>query len=305
MDGGSTANPARRAAPAPRSQPEQSILRDLVPMRPQGAVEIVDRATHLLRTRARDLAVISLGVNLPVWLVLAIVLRERWAAGLTDNVQWFWSGLVPDPFLFLTSGADGSSWAFALGRALPSLGLAVTGAACGLLVQSWSQGRPLTGAAALACVARRGHRLLLLWAIVHAVEILTVVGVLVGPVAFGVAAPLWAMEGQGAWVTLRRSWTLARSELGRVLGTVATATFVAALVSAILGGATLAVLYGLIGEWTDLGGTASVSLVGVLPHLVLDPLLGLSMALLALDLQVRVDGADLRAEIAALRPVAR
>ncbi len=54
-------------------------------------------------------------------------------------------------------------------------------------------------------------------------------------------------------------------------------------------------------QWSNLGGTAAVSLSGVLPHLVMDPLLALCMALLALDLRVRVEGADLEAELQELQ----
>ncbi len=137
------------AAPAPRSQPTDAWLRDLVPMRLQGPIEIIDRATQVVRTRLGDFLVISLGVNLPIWLVLAVVLRNDWARGLDSNVQWFWSSVVPEPFLFATTGtgAHGTTVGFLLGRGLPSLGLAVTGAATGVLVASWSAGRAMTGGA--------------------------------------------------------------------------------------------------------------------------------------------------------------
>lgn len=292
-----------RPAPSPRSQPERTLLRDLVPLRPQGPVELVDRATHIFRTRFRDLAFVSLAVHLPIWLFLAIVLREDWARGLNDNLLWYWSSLVPEPFLggLLAEDALGGGWiAAVLGRALPSVGLAVVGAASGHLLGSWSRGRPMTGPEALVAVARRGHRLLALWALVHLLEIGSVVGVVLGPFVFGIAAPLWALEGGTVTATIARSWRLSLRQLGRVLAAVTTATFVASLVTLLLGGALVLILFGFLGRWADLGGTAAVGLSGVLPHLVLDPLLAVSMALLAIDLRVRVEGADLEAELTEL-----
>lgn len=292
-----------RPAPTPRSQPERTLLRDLVPLRPQGPVELVDRASHIFRNRFGDLAFITLAVHVPIWLILAIVLRDDWARGLNDNFLWYWSGIVPEPFIvgLAANGNVAGGWFGALlGRALPSLGLAVVGAACGFLVGSWSRGEPMSGAEALRAVSRRGHRLVALWALVHALEIGTVIGVVLGPFAFGVAAPLWAMEGRSVPATLARSWRLSLRQFGRVLGAVTSATFVASLVTLVLGGALVLILFGALGQWSDLGGTATVGLSGVLPHLVLDPLLALSMALLAVDLRVRVEGADLEAELVEL-----
>jgi len=273
-----------------------------VPLRPQGPIEIVDRATQLLRTRARDVLVISLGVNIPMWLILAAALRDEWARGLTANAQWFWSSVLPEPFLFATSGSgsNGSTLTFVLGRALPSIGLAITGAAAGHLVGAWSRGQELTGTQALQLVARRGHKLLALWAIVHILEIFTGVGLVLGPLIFGIAAPLWAIESLSVGRTISRSWSLCISQLHRTAAAVGVATFISALIGALLAGAPLLFLYSVADRWVDLGGTATVSLAGVLPHALLDPLLALSMALLALDLKVRVEGADLTDELEAL-----
>lgn len=283
------------AAPAPRSQPERAWLRDLVPLRPQGSIEIVDRATQILRTRARDLVVISLGVNVPMWLILAAVLRDEWARGLVDNPQWFWSSLLPEPFLFSTAGTGlhGSTLTLVLGRALPSIGLATTGAAAGFMVGAWSKGLPMTGTEALVAVARRSHKLMAVWALVHVIEIATCVGVVIGPIIFGITAPLWAIESLSVRGAITRSWQLCRRQLHRSTGTVTVATGISLLVGGLLGGAPLIFLYAIAGQWIDLGGTATVALAGVLPHAVIDPLLAMAMALLAIDLKVRVEGADL------------
>jgi MFS family permease len=267
-------------------------------MRPQGPVEVIDRATQVLRTRLADFLIVSVGVNVPIWLVLAIVLRSDWARGVSDNVQWFWSSIVPEPFLLATAGGGHhGTITFLLGRALPSLGLAVTGAATGMLVAAWSTGRALTGGQALAQVLRRGHQLLMLWMAVHVLETVTVVGLVVGPFVLGIAAPLWGMQPAGFWTTVRHSVRLSLSELGRSFLVVVLATVLAVLIGGLLGGAPFLIVSRITGSWTDLGGTAVVSLTGALPHLVMDPLLTLSMALLALDLRVRVEGADLRAEL--------
>jgi len=293
------------AAPAPRSQPEKQWLRDLVPLRPQGPVELIDRATQIMRTRIRDLATITLGVNLPVWLLLAAVLRGEWARGLNDNPQWFLSSLLPEPFLLATagSGTHGSTWAFVLGRGLPSLGLAVTGAAAGTLLANWGAGRPMTGAEALVRVARRGHRVLLLWGAIHLLLLVSVVGLFLGPLAFGIAMPLWAIEETTTFSAIRRSWALSAKQLGRVFLTVVLATGLSLLVGVLLSAVPLLALFVVGSNWTDLGGTGLVALTGAIPHLVIDPLLAMSMALLALDLKVRVEGADLTAELDELHHV--
>lgn len=289
------------AAPQPRTRPVGSDLRDLVPLRPQGPIEIVDRATQVFRTRAKDLLAVSLAVQVPVWLMLAAALRDQWAKGLNDNAAWYWVAIVPDPILFVLAADDatsGGALIFILGRGLPSLALAVIGATCGLLVREWAQGNALGGLDALSQVARRGHHVLALWAMVHLLEIATCVGVVVGPLILGIAAPLMMLERIGPVQTLVRCWRLARVGFGRALALVPTATLVASLTGGLLGVLPLPLLFALAGDWIDLGGTAVTALSGALPHLVLDPLLALAMALFALDLKVRFEGLDLEVALA-------
>jgi hypothetical protein len=289
------------AAPAPRTRRPGADLRLLVPLRPQGPIEVLDRATHLLRTRLADLLTISVIVQVPIWLVLALVLRDDWAAGVSDNVAWFWLAIAPDPVtlaLLSDDATSASTLAIVLSRALPSLGLAAIGAACGVLVHDWSLGRPTAATDALVRVARRGHVLVAMWAIVHGIEIATCVGVVLGPLVFGVAAPLWAMEELGPWRTIQRCWRLAIPRFWSLCISVPVATLVSTLVGGALGAVGLLLLASLTGGWVDTGGTAMTALAAALPHLLLDPLLATCMALLALDLKVQVEGYDLEVELA-------
>jgi len=272
-------------------------MRALVPLTPQGPVELVDTATHLLRTRFADLMSVSLAVQVPVWLVLALVLRDRWATGLADNDAWLWAAALPDPFAILVAfGNDfeGGILAVTLSRVLPSIGLAVTGATCGVLVRDWCTGRPTRGLEALGQVARQGHRLLALWALVHAAEVFTLVGIWLGPIVFGAAAPLLGMERVSAMGAFRRSWSLSLRNAGRALATVVCASFVASLVGGLLAGVPLILVAGFFGNWVDLGGTAATAMASAVPHLFIDPLLAMAMAVLALDLKVRSEALDLQ-----------
>jgi hypothetical protein len=289
------------AAPEPRTRRPGADLRLLVPLRPQGPIEVIDRATHLLRTRLADLLTVGVVVQVPIWLVLAVLLREDWAAGVSDNQAWFWVAVAPDPVtlgILASDATDSSTLAIVLSRALPSLGLAVIGAACGVLVHDWSRGRPTRATDALARVGRRLHGLLALWAIVHAIEILTCVGTVLGPLVFGVAAPLWAMEELGPWQAVVRSWRLSIARFWALCLSIPVATLVAALTGGAIGVVALPILLGLSGGWVDVGGTGATALLAALPHLVLDPLLATSMALLALNLKVQVEGYDLEVELA-------
>lgn len=289
------------AAPAPRTRRPGADLRLLVPLRPQGPIEVLDRATHLLRTRLADLLTISAAVQIPIWLVLALVLRDDWASGVSDNVAWFWLAIAPDPVTLALLADDttaASTFALVLSRALPSLGLAVIGAACGVLVHDWSRGRPTRATDALVRVARRGHVLVAVWAIVHVIEIATCIGVVVGPIVFGVAAPLWAIEELGPWQTIQRCWRLALPRFWSLCVSVPVATLVSALVGGAIGAVGLALLAATTGGWIDVGGTATTALAAALPHLLLDPLLATCMALLALDLKIQVEGYDLEVELA-------
>jgi len=263
---------------------------------------VIDRATHLLRTRAGDLLAISVGVQVPIWFLLALVLRDDWASGASDNLAWFWLALFPDPVTFgilLDEAESAGPLGVVLSRALPSLGLAVVGAACGRLVHEWALGRPQSGTEALIAVLRRGHVLIALWAIIHVVEIVTCIGIPLGPLVFGVAAPLWGMESQlGPWRAFVRSFRLSLRRFWWLCLSIPIASLVAAITGGLLGGAGLPILLSLTGGWAGAGGTATTALAGALPHLVLDPLLATSMALLALDLKVQVEGYDLEVELA-------
>jgi hypothetical protein len=293
------------AAPAPRTRRPGADLRLLVPLRPQGPIEVLDRATHLLRTRLADLLTVSVVVQVPIWLVLAVLLREDWAAGVSDNQAWFWVALLPDPVtlgILASDATDASTFAIVVSRALPSVGLAVIGAACGVLVHDWSRGRPTRATGALARVGRRLHVLLALWAIIHAIEILTCVGTVLGPLVFGVAAPLWAMEEEtGPWQAVTRSWRLSIARFWSLCLSIPVATLVASLTGGALGAIFLPIVIMVSGGWVDAGGTGATALVAALPHLVLDPLLATSMALLALDLKIQVEGYDLEVELAESR----
>ncbi len=288
------------AAPAPRTRRPGADLRLLVPLRPQGPIEVLDRATHLLRTRLGDLLTISVAIQVPLWLGLAVVLRDDWAAGVSDNVAWFWLAIVPDPItvaLLADDATSASTFAIVTSRAVPSLGLAAIGAACGVLVHDWARGRPTTAIDALGRVARRGHLLVALWAIVHLIEIGTCIGVVLGPIVFGVAAPLWAIEELGPWRTVQRCWQLVRPRFWWMCISVPVATLVSTLVGGAIGAVGLFLLASLTGGWVDVGGTAATALAAALPHLLLDPLLATCMALLALDLKVQVEGYDLEVEL--------
>ncbi|MGI8940231.1 MAG: hypothetical protein ACR2JF_18840 [Iamia sp.] len=271
-----------------------------MPLRPQGPIEVVDRATSLLRTRMGDFATISLAVQIPIWLVLALLLRDDWSTGIEDNLAFFWLALFPDPVtigLLADRATDGTTVALVLSRLLPSLGLAFTGGACGILVHDWSRGRATTGGEALLQVARRLPSLVGLWAVIHALLVVTCIGLALGPLVFGIAAPLWAMEGLGPWsgvvrsfrLSLRRFWTLCLS--------IPVATLVAGLTAALLGLVGIPILSALTGGWVDAGGALATALAGALPHLVLDPLLATAMALIALDLKVQAEGYDLEVEL--------
>jgi len=292
------------AAPAPRTRRPGADLRLLVPLRPQGPIEVLDRATHLLRTRLADLLTVSAVVQVPIWLVLAVLLREDWAAGASDNQAWFWVALLPDPVtlgILASDATDSSTFAIVVSRALPSVGLAVIGAACGVLVHDWARGRPTRATGALARVGRRLHVLLALWAIIHAFEILTCIGTVFGPLVFGVAAPLWAMEDTGPWQAVTRSWRLSIARFWALCLSIPVATLVASLTGGALGAVALPIVIGVSGGWIDAGGTGATAMIAALPHLVLDPLLATSMALLALDLKVQVEGYDLEVELAEAR----
>lgn len=279
-----------------------------MPLRPQGPIEVIDRATHLLRTRAADFLTISLGVQIPIWLILALVLRDEWAGGVNDNIAWFWLALFPHPVtlgLLIDRAGDASTFGILLSRALPSFGLAVVGGACGVLVHDWSLGRATRGGEALLRVARRLHVLLAMWAIIHVLQLVTCIGVALGPLVFGIAAPLWGMEGLGAWSGVVRSWRLSFRRFWPLLLSIPIATLVSGLTGGLLGAIGVPILLSLTGGWVDAGGTAATALAGALPHLVLDPLLATAMALIALDLKVQAEGYDLEVELAEAEQSAR
>jgi hypothetical protein len=179
----------------------------------------------------------------------------------------------------------------------PMIALVFVAAAIARLVAAWHVGHDLALGELLRGSAGRAVPLLVAWVLVHALELVSVIGFGVLPLAvmtwFLVTAPVIGAEGLGPVAAMRRSARLVSRRFWRVLGLALLSVLVELLFENAIG--LLPTVLGLF-VGTDGIGWVIPAAVSILTQLVTMPVVAGITVLIYLDLRVRTEGLDLELE---------
>ncbi|MGH1505947.1 MAG: hypothetical protein ACRBI6_20530 [Acidimicrobiales bacterium] len=274
---------------------EEPVRRPIVVAdRPLGAIDLIDGAFTVIRSAPKVIVSLAALIVLPVAVFQGLVLRDT--LGETSLLDSLETGALVDeeqPFSF---GVGTQAMLFLLDW----LVLSLIGVVVALVVDEHRQGREAT----VSSIVRRLVPLLPRWALafvlVHVVElvglVLLVLPGLAAVVALSLTSPVLALEGLGAWASLRRSATLVRRSPGVVL-----------VVMLVLFGVSYAVSYAIellpsIGLFVLPPDAAwPLSSVSVLLNaIIMQPVTAAAMTLVYFDLRYRTEAYDLDLRRAAL-----
>ncbi|MEZ5281931.1 MAG: hypothetical protein R2770_15840 [Acidimicrobiales bacterium] len=254
-------------------------------LRPRGALEIVDDAAVLLRRHFNELSILAALAVLPgvlVWLSNGLRSRVEDAGSFDPRVVFFSDDQTIDNGLVV------------LQLFLDSYGLALLAYGTTQLVVAELLGASITRGALLVGTLKAAPRILVVWLIVHFLELLGLVaagiGAIIAMVVFVVAIPVLAAEPVAVFGVPRRCLELTKGQRGRVFGV--------ALVSAVL-----SVLIGLALSFTptELTGIFLDGRPLVIASVVFQSLAGMVAASITagaaahahIDLRVRSEGLDI------------
>jgi len=257
-------------------------------MRPQSLVEVLDSGFALVRSAPVLLFSIVAVFDVPVAVLSAYLGRDT--LDLSSQLNF------GDPSL------AGPGFGTALAGTLISF-LArsfiqtVAGVAVGLVVMAWYSDRTPDTAEILGKLARRFHWVVLAWLLVHLLELVAIIGLVIGSllvaVLLVVVGPVMAVEDAGPVVSIKRSVWLVRGRFGQSLLYFILSGILASLLGSVLGGlpTALGLLLGVNGGWI------LVAVGGIFSGIVSTSFLAAATVAWYFDLRVRREGIDLHLEM--------
>lgn len=257
-----------------------------MPLRPLTATDIIDGGIATIKVAPATVLGITAALVLPAQVLSAIVLRDRLlGSGAAGALRTLLRLLFTDSLdTTLPEAAD--YWLLVL----QSIELVLVTSAVTLLVLSWYERRTMPARAVLTATLRRSPALVAGWVLVHLLELASGLALVI-PAALVMAlctpvTPVITAERLGPIRALRRSWQLARTRYGAVLGVGLLIGLVDLVVAFALSGIGV-VVRPLSWSWIvdqALGGVAS---------LVTTAFVAAATTLLYIDLRVRAEGLDL------------
>jgi len=278
--------PPPRRSPAPDVRSRHAAVPRPTPLRPLTTPDVLDGAVAIIKADPRTVLLISALFVVPVQVVVAYLQRDA-LGGLG------FAEITSDPSLAGTAGnSDSSGGATLVAFVGGSLALNLVAAAIARLVSGWYAGAPPTTGQALARTARRAPVLVLVWAVVHAAELVGAVLLFLPALGvmtiFVVTAPVVGVEDVGPFAALARSARLVGRRFWQVLGTALLIGVVGTVLTQTLGLLpTLPVLFGFEAAWVV------VAIGGSAVSLFTTAYVAAATVLLYLDLRVRVEGLDI------------
>jgi len=257
-------------------------------MRPMTVADVLDGAIAVIKAAPRVIIAIAAAILVPLELVSAWVQRDSLAdRGLSGAISAATS---------TSSSSDIRIDAAAIGLlVLSGLALALVTGGVAAVLRGWLAESTPSAGDALRVSLHHAPALIAAWIVVHLVELVAAAALLLPLVfvmpLFLTTSPAIVFERLGPWAGVRRSWRLAQTRYGALLG----AGLLIATVSIVL---TLALSgLGLIfGFWSY--GWVIDAVCRAASGLITLPFVGAATTLVYLDTRIRVEGLDLELDFA-------
>jgi hypothetical protein len=266
------------------------------PLRPLTIPDVLDGAFAVLKAAPATLVLMAAVFVVPLHALTTWLSADALAEGFSFDLYAEDEVLTDEA----SSGATAASWVLLFGTSLAATFL-VVGAA--RVIAARRTGEAVSPGPLLAEALRRSPALLVTWTFGHVLEVVAVVGLLVGtlvPMTFFFAtAPVIVLEDVGPLTALRRSAQLVRRRFWPTLAFVLLLWIVLVLFDEAIG-AVPSVIALLPGD--DSFVWVAVVLTGILSGVLLVPVAAAAATLWYLDLRVRTEGLDLDIEAARVFP---
>jgi len=280
--------PWRHAGPSPPPPPTLPRLRPLT------ASDILDGGFAIMRRAPATV------IGLTAVFVVPVHALAAWLGRGTEGVDL--DELLDQGDTSFQLGADLDSAATTVLQIGSMLSLVFVAAALARLVSAWHVGTDLSLGALLRGSLPRAWALVASWALVHALEAVSLLGIVL-PLAvmawFLVTAPVIGAEGLGPVQAMRRSARLVARRFWMVLGLALLSLLVETLFDS-----AVSVLPSLLSSMLGTQGVGWLlpAAIGILSSLITMPVVAGITVLIYLDLRVRTEGLDLELEASHVFP---
>jgi hypothetical protein len=290
--------PAARApwSPPAREEPTGLGLRRLAPMT---VSDILDGGFVILKRAPATVIGLTAAFVVPVQALGAWLNRGAEGLDLEELLS------QSDPSFRIGDAGASSPAATWVIQAGPMIALVFVAAGLARLVSAWHVGNDLTLSQLLRGSVARAWPLLVAWVLVHLLELVSIIGFGVLPLAvmtwFLVTAPVIGAEGLGPIAAMRRSARLVNRRFWMVLGLALLSVLVELLFETAIG-----LLPTLLSYFLGTDGVAWVltAAVAILTQLITMPVVAGITVLIYLDLRVRTEGLDLELDAIEAFPAA-
>jgi hypothetical protein len=290
--------PPRSRAPESAAAPEAPPP-GLPRLAPMTASDILDGGFAILKRAPATIIGLTAAFVVPIQALGAWLNRGSEGLDLDDLLaQSDTSFQIGD-----TSATNGA--AAVVLQAGPMIALVFVAAALARLVSAWHVGHDLTLQQLLRGSVTRAWPLLVAWVLVHLLELVSVIGLGILPLAvmtwFLVTAPVIGAEGLGPIKAMRRSARLVNRRFWAVLGLALLSVLVESLFETAIG--LLPTLLSLV-VGTDGIGWVLPAAITIFTQLITMPVVAGITVLIYLDLRVRTEGLDLELDAIEAFPAA-
>jgi hypothetical protein len=290
--------PPRSRAPESAAAPEAPPP-GLPRLAPMTASDILDGGFAILKRAPATIIGLTAAFVVPIQAMGAWLNRGSEGLDLDDLLaQSDTSFQIGD-----TSATNGA--AAVVLQAGPMIALVFVAAALARLVSAWHVGHDLTLQQLLRGSVTRAWPLLVAWVLVHLLELVSVIGLGILPLAvmtwFLVTAPVIGAEGLGPIKAMRRSARLVNRRFWAVLGLALLSVLVEWLFETAIG--LLPTLLSLV-VGTDGIGWVLPAAITIFTQLITMPVVAGITVLIYLDLRVRTEGLDLELDAIEAFPAA-
>lgn len=273
---------ASDAVPATRDGARPLLPPPPLPLRPMTIPDLLDGAFAIVKRRPRDVFVLAVAFVVPVEVLSALLLRDVLSGDLFPAED---AGTFDGPF----AGLDTTLASFAIG----AISLALLAGALAHMVAAWYDGCDLPPGTVIRHTLRRSPALLVGVVVVHVLEVVGLIGLIVGAyfvmALLHVVSPVIVAEGVGPFRAIARSMRLTSSRFGTSLIVPSLVGLIGALVG--FGFQLLPELAAIVipDDWVWLARATGQTLA----QLVVVPFTAGVAVLYHLDLRIRSEGFDI------------